>query len=62
MNIYLKIVITALFFSSIIFTVTYVSSKNLGMSLLFGLLSFIANLVYDYVMGASERKSKKDNK
>lgn len=62
MNIYLKIVITALFFASIIFTVTYVSSKNLGMSLLFGLLSFIANLVYDYVMGASERKSKQDNK
>ena len=62
MKIYFKLIITALFFASIIYTVSYISSKNLGMSLLFGLLSFIANLVYDFVMGASDRKSNKYKK
>lgn len=62
MNVYFKLIITALFFAIIIFTVSYVSSKNLGMSLLLGLISFISNLIYDFVMGKSDRESKKHKK
>lgn len=62
MNVYFKLIITALFFAIIIFTVSYISSKNLGMSLLLGLISFISNLIYDFVMGKSDRESKKHKK
>lgn len=59
MNIYLKVILTSLFFALIIFIVTYITTKQWGTSLGFSSLSFIGNFIYDYSTKLSDKKYEK---